>query len=247
MLRYWLLISSLSFLTSCVSVGDASKPIPTITIPAQQKAHRLVVVLPGRSDDLDALKRSGVAEAIQEAWPDADVILAELAMPYYTDRIAPRRLHDEVIAPARRRGYTQIWLSGASLGGMGTLLYARDYPDDIDGAVLLAPYLGEPEILKEIQDAGGISRWNPGPPQAGDDAWQRELWRHLQSWTRKPEATRNIWVVYGDRDPLREAMPLLEPLLLKQHILIRPGGHTWRMWSPAMGEVLSKVSQETRD
>lgn len=246
-LRCCLLMLSLGFLVGCGPIGDSSKPIPTVLVPATQKADRLVVVLPGRGDDLKALRQSGMVEAIQSAWPAADVMLAELAMQYYIDRLAPKRLHDEVIVPARRRGYRQIWLSGASLGGMGTLIYDRHYPGDVDGMVLLAPYLGEPSILKEIADAGGIAQWNPGPPRTGDDGWQRDLWRHLQSWSRSPDKARNVWLVYGDRDRLRDAMPVLEPLLRKQQILVRPGGHTWTVWSPAMREVLEKVSANAQD
>lgn len=121
-LRAAVLLLSFAASIACVPLGDPTRPIPTVLVPAKGKAERLMVVLPGRGDDLAALRRSGVVEAIQGAWPDADVILAELSTPYYTDRRAPQRLHNEVIVPARKRGYRQVWLSGASLGGMGTLM-----------------------------------------------------------------------------------------------------------------------------
>lgn len=247
MLLPWLragLLLSLTALIACARFGDSTKPIPTLLIPARQKVERLVVVLPGRGDDLAALQRSGIVEAIQGAWPDADVILAELAMPYYTDRRAPHRLHNEIILPARQRGYRQIWLTGASLGGMGTLMYDRHYPGEIDGMVLLAPYLGDASFLEGIRRAGGLRDWNPTP--ANDD-WQYDLWRHLQSWQRTPGRARNVWLVYGERDRLRDAMPLLEPLLRKQQILVRPGGHTWKVWAPAMREVLEQVPKATAE
>ena len=240
-----LLMISLIVLAGCGPRGDSTKPIPTALVPAARPAQRLVVVLPGRGDDLAALGRSGMADAIQGAWPDADVLFAELTVAYYVEGGAAKRLHDEVIVPARRRGYREVWLSGASMGGMGALLHDRGYPGDVDGIVLLAPYLGDSALLAEIADAGGIAKWNPGPPQAiGADNWQHELWRHLQGWSRDPAKARNVWLAYGDRDRLRRTMPLLEPLLRREHILVRPGGHDWAVWSPAMREVLTAASTE---
>ena len=243
LLRFGVVALTLLALAGCGPRGDVRKPIPTALVPAARHAERLVVVLPGRGDGLAALGRSGMADAIQGAWPDADVLFAELTMAYYTQGSAAQRLHDEVIAPARRRGYREVWLSGASMGGMGALLYDRAYPGDADGLVLLAPYLGDRAILQEIADAGGVATWDAGPPQAIDaDNWQHEVWRHLQTWARDPDRARNVWLAYGDRDRLRRAMPLLEPLLRPEQILVRPGGHAWTMWSPAMREVLTAAS-----
>ncbi len=244
--RWTIMILSLlgPLLGGCVAGGDISKPIPTALVPAQQTARKLVVVLPGRADDLKALQRSGMREAIQHAWPDADVLFAELTMPYYLQGRSAERLHDEVIVPARARGYREVWLSGASMGGMGVLMYDRAYPGDADGLVLLAPYLGDRAILKEIADAGGITQWNAGPPQdVNPQTWQHEMWRHLQTWSRDPAQAQRVWLAYGDHDRLREAMPILIPLLPKEHVLLRPGGHTWTVWSPAMGEVLTAANK----
>lgn len=113
--------------------------------------------------------------------------------------------------------------------------------------MLLAPYLGETSFLQEIRRAGGIRQWNPRPRDDDSDDWQNELWQHLQSWQREPRRTRDVWLVYGERDRLRHAMPLLEPLLREQQILVRPGGHTWKVWSPAMREVLGRVADEPKD
>ncbi len=238
------LLLMVTSLAACGPFGDPASPIPTATIAASQKAERLVVVLPGRADDLAALRDSGMVEAIQDAWPDADVVLAELAIRYYMDGQAPQRLHREVIAPARERGYREIWLVGASLGGMGTLLYDRAYPGEADGLVLLAPYLGDRAILREIMDAGGVSHWNPGPPQAIDaDNWQRELWRHVHGWSQDPRTVRNVWLAYGDRDRLRRAMPALVPVLREEQVLVRAGGHDWNVWSQATGEILQQVER----
>ncbi len=230
-------------LTACFPKGNAALPIPYVLVPAKTEATRLVVVLPGRGDDLAAMRKTGMAESIQSAWPDADVILTGLSYDYYMQGRAPQRLHDEIIAPTRQRGYRQTWLVGASMGGMGTLMYDRAYPGEMDGLVLLAPYLGEKKLLREIAEAGGVARWQPGPVPAADsfDNFQRELWRHVQTWTRQPAAAEKVWLAYGDSDRLRKAVPVIAPALTPQRILERSGGHDWTVWSPATREILTRA------
>lgn len=233
-------------LSGCAAGGDVRQPIPTQRIAAPQTAQRLVVVLPGRADDLVALQRSGIAAAIQSAWPDADVILAALTLPYYRVGEAPQRLHREIVQPARLQGYRSIWLAGASMGGMGTLLYEAAYPGAVDGLVLFAPYLGDTALLREIRDAGGVARWQPGPPQpVNADTWQRELWRHLQTWTSPPGHAQRVWLTYGDNDRLRDAMPLLETVVPPTQVLRREGGHAWSVWSAAAVDVFHAIDAKS--
>ncbi len=236
-----LLIACLALLPACLPRGDPSRPIPYTLHPAAGgDAKRLVVVLPGRADDVDALRDSGMVAAIQGAWPDADVVLAGLAIGFYLEGRAPERLRDEIVAPMRARGYDAIWLAGASMGGMGAVLYDLRYPGEADGLVLLAPYLGDRPILDEITAAGGVAAWEPGPrpAMASRSTVQRDLWRQVRSWTREPERAAGVWVAYGDRDRLRGAIPLLAPVLPPDQLLVRPGGHDWDVWSAATAEVL---------
>lgn len=236
---------ALLVLAGCLPKGDPDQPIPTVLAAAPKPAQRLVVVLPGRADDLSALRTSGMVEAIQGAWPDADVILAELTLAYYMRGEAPQRLHREVIVPARARGYREIWLTGASMGGMGTLMYERMYPGQVDGLVLLAPYVGDRPLLNEIRAAGGLATWEPGPVQeVAAGTWQRELWRHLQTWTGDAARPQQVWLAYGDSDRLRKAMPMLESLLPADQVSVLPGGHTWTMWTRGVREALEGVERK---
>ena len=109
----------------CTAHGDPTQRIPTATIPAKQPATRVVVVLPGRADDLDALRSSGMADAIQSAWPDADVTYAEVTLDYYMQGDAPKRLHDEVIAPAKARGISRHLVGRRVDGRDGHLVVRR--------------------------------------------------------------------------------------------------------------------------
>jgi len=247
-LRALLAVAAVALVAACVARGDPSQPIPVATVPAKQTATRLVVVLPGRADDLAALHDSGIAGAIQSVWPDADVVLAEVTVDYYQQGDAAQRLHDEVIAPARARGYREVWLAGASMGGMGTLLYDARYRGELDGMLLLAPYLGEYDLLAEIDHAGGIAHWNGGPSQGFTrESWQRDLWRYIQGLSKDPARSERIWLAYGDQDRLRKAMPLFVPALHPQHVFVREGGHTWTVWTPAARAMLQAIdARDTR-
>jgi enterochelin esterase-like enzyme len=233
-----------------VSLGCASwrmpdGPIPVKLIPAPQAAaiHPLVVVLPGRGDDLDDLAKTGMAETIQRAWPIADVLLAGATLPYYNEGHVQQRLHDEVIAPARARGHREIWLTGASMGGMGTLLYERAYPHDVTGLVLYAPYMGDSDTLARISQAGGPTRWDPGPRPAALDAknYQLEMWRVVKSW-QDPDEAKRVWLVCGDTDRLLEAIRLMAPLLPLKHFIEVEGGHDWPMWDAGAAQVFPQIA-----
>jgi pimeloyl-ACP methyl ester carboxylesterase len=235
-------------LTACTNMGDVKQPIPSRLFVAATPSthHALVVMLPGKDDNVKVMDRAGVVQAIQRAWPNADVLLTSTTMAYYTQAQVWQRLHDEIIEPARTHGYTEIWMAGASLGGMGALLYEQHYPGELRGLVLLAPYLGEPPLSQEITAAGGLANWQPGPQPAVVDTnnFQRELWRYLKTWTAQPDITRHTWLGYGDRDKLRYAMPNFTPLLPSDHIFMRSGWHAWTTWTPLIGEVFGRVRAE---
>lgn len=244
LLRWSVALLAASALLACVPKSDPARPVPTALLPSKEGSHRLVVVLPGRRDRLESMRRSGVGEAIQRVWPDADVLFAELSMPYYMDRSAARRLHDEVLMPARRRAYTEIWLVGASLGGMGEILYDRMYPGQVDGMVMLAPYTGERGIHDEIRAAGGVRGWKPARNVTNADDWQRDLWAHLKTWSEEPERTRNVWLAYGDNDYLREGMPLVASLLPQDHVVTGAGKHAWSTWTPMTENIFRAIDAE---
>lgn len=231
-------------LAACSAGGDITRPIPTRWVPAPQPPHRLVVMLPGRGDDLDALVRRGIAQTIHRQWPDADVILTGLTLPFYRQGRAAERLHEEVLTPARKQRYEEVWLAGISLGGLGALMYDRAYPGEIDGMLLISPYLGDTSLYREIQDAGGLERWRPGPVQAfTPETYQRELWRYIQGWSRA--RAESVWVAYGDKERFRARISLLGAQLPPGHTFELPGHHNWTLWQPAATTLLKHARPET--
>lgn len=217
----------------CRAHGNPDIAIPTAHIAAPRPATRLVVVPPGRADDLEDLQGSG---AVQRAWPDADVVLAGLTLDYVPAQCVIPRLHREIVAPARGR-YEAVWIVGASLGGRGALPYDREHPGTVDGLVLFAPYPGERALRDEIRAAGGLAAWRAGASRSVDaGSWQREPWRHVQSLPTQPDAPR-VWLACGNERPLRcDAVPRTGTA--DTPVRIHDGGHDWTVWTAAAHDAL---------
>jgi enterochelin esterase-like enzyme len=238
------LLASL-LLASCAAMEKTESRIPTETVAARSPGNtqRLVIVLPGRGDDLAALKATGIAAAIQESLPDAEILLAGITMAYYQEGRSVQRLHEEIVAPARQRGFREIYLAGASMGGMGVLLYEREYPGQMSALVLMAPFMGDGALIEEIKAAGGLQRWNAGPvpAQVNGDNVGREEWRVAQSWLANPARARNVWLICGQQDQFHGAASMIAPLLPAQNYQAPQGGHAWRVWTPAAARAFAQI------
>ena len=233
-------------LCACGQPTRPGGPIPVRQVAAPEAAtdHPLVIVLPGRGDDLQDLAASGIAQAIQKSWPQADVLLAGATLGYYADGALPQHLHDEVIVEARARGYREIWLCGASMGGMGALLYEQRYPHDVAGLVLFAPYLGDPKLVQQVLALGGPGNWDPGPLPAQVDSgnFQHELWRLIKGWQDPSQAAR-IWLSGGDADRFVQSTRLLATLLPADHYVEEKGGHDWPVWDAGAGVLFARIAR----
>jgi pimeloyl-ACP methyl ester carboxylesterase len=139
---------------AAIALGTALSCVPPAPAPmrtiqdayAGPRARTLVVFLPGRSDRAEEFVRERFAAEVRARSLPVDLVFADATLGYYVDRSFLTRLHDDVLAPARARGYDHVVLAGISLGGLGAVLYARAHPDEIDELILLAPYLEDPRI-----------------------------------------------------------------------------------------------------
>ncbi|MGH8320524.1 MAG: alpha/beta hydrolase-fold protein [Gammaproteobacteria bacterium] len=249
LVRYLIAMTLLSLLLSGCYMRKPAGPIPVKEIPAPQQAtsHPLVIVLPGRGDDLKDLQSVDIAQAIHKAWPQADVLLAGATISYYAYGSLTKRLHDEIIVPAQQRGYREIWLTGASMGGMGALLYERQYPHDVTGLVLFAPYMGDKSLVEKITADGGLRNWNPGaaPASVNGENYQTEIWRVVKTWALHPETAQNVWLAAGSRDRLLPASQLVAAALPSGHFIELPGGHDWKLWDAAATQIFARISAQT--
>ena len=231
-------------------IGDSRRPIAseTFAAPSASPERPLVVVLPGFGVGIKGMKEHGVAAAIQDAWPEAEVQLADATFAYYKDQNLIPRLHDEIIGPAARAG-RRIWLVGASLGGMGVMLYERAHPGELAGIILFAPFLGDRPLLTEIRDAGGPREWEPGdlPAELTPELYQRQLWQMIKGWAERPASAPRVWLACGDEDRLLGTSKLLASALPPERFFELKGGHAWDTWLVGGKVVFANVRTSLRN
>jgi len=215
-------------------------PLKTLKYDLAPGSDKLVVMLPGRGEALGKLKDRGVFETMRSR--GYDVVVAGLHLGYYIEGSFIRRLREDVLLPARAKGYKHIWLVGNSMGGNGSLFYIREYPSEIDGVVLLGPYLGEKEIVDEIASAGGVALWEHGEINEGDS--QRALWAFIK---KMPPGTPPVFMAYGAHDRFSEAQGLLASVLPPGRTVAIEGGHDWWTWKRAWDMLFSRGIEEQKE
>lgn len=233
------------FLLLLLSIGCARlrpTPVPIRTVsypgpPAVNQPRTLVVLLPGRRDSPEDFGRFDFPELAAQAGARVDMVAVDAHLGYYYNRTIADRLHEDVIAPARKR-YDRIWLAGISLGGTGSILYTAQHPEDVDGILLLAPFLGEEDVIDEVAAAGGLSGWNPQQTPAPDD-FQRRMWIWLKGGVRGKSP---IYLGFGRSDDFARANALLGEALPPERVFTVPGGHTWKAWRAAWEAFLKTMA-----
>lgn len=186
----------------------------------------LLVMLPGTKTRPQDLVQYGFVRAVRERGLPVDVIAAEAHLGYYLDRSLNHHLAHDIIAPVRKN-YPRIWLMGISLGGMGALQYARAHPTQIEGVILLAPFLGTRGTIAEVVRAGGLARWQPGAIKADDD--ERQLLAWIKTYAPAPSSP-GIYLGYGQDDRFATASRLLAERLPAARVIAMAGGHDWAAW-----------------
>lgn len=234
---FTLAVSAPALLAGCINLPATEMPIPQLGDDGANAAGKtLVIMLPGMGDRaktfdeqefLDIGRRNGF-----------DAIAVDAHFGYYRERSLLPRLREDVIKPARARGYENIWLLGISLGGFGSLLYAEAHPEDIDGLILLAPYVGSDEVVADVKVAPSLQAWNPD----GKDFPEHEInvWRWLQSETAKTDG-KPIVLGYGRSDRLAGAYGPLLPSLDSSRVYARDGNHKWTTWTPLWTSIASDL------
>lgn len=195
-------------------------------------------MLPGRISPTREFVSEGFFAMMGGRFPEVDVVAADLHLAYFRNGTMVDRLHSDVVRPARGSGKREIWLVGVSLGGLGATIYAIERPEDVDRVVLLSPYLGEEEIIAEIEAAGGLAEWEPGEIADGDN--DRRLWGGLKGLASRGEGKNpQFWLGYADGDRFTRANALFSRELMGgERTFTVPGGHDWPEWRALFGAIL---------
>jgi len=182
-------------------------------------------MLPGRGDRADTFLKEGFQDAGKRY--GFDTLLVDAHFGYYRKRELIPRLHEDIVLPARKAGYENIWLLGISMGGFGSVLYAAQYPDEIDGVILLAPFLGNENVIDEIEESGGLAHWDPA--KSGLEAHEIAMWSWLQEETMGA-SQKPLILGYGQSDRLAGTYQVLLEPLDSSDVYTTEGGHNWKTW-----------------
>jgi pimeloyl-ACP methyl ester carboxylesterase len=220
-----------------MGMGPLEVPMPTIeTIDNGSRNKSVVIMLPGRGDRADTLMQQGFEEAGRQK--GFDTIAVDAHFGYYRQRSLLPRLHEDVIQPAHAAGYENVWLLGISMGGFGSLLYAAEHSDLVDGIILLAPYLGDEKAVQKIVDNGGID--NLDAVKADIKDYEYEVWSWIREASNGSKPTPII-LGYGLSDSMAPGYRALTDVFQPSSVYTLEGGHKWTAWRPLWDRIAADL------
>jgi len=234
--------------SQCAYVFKNIEPIPSVyhTLSEEKKPATLIVLLPGIFSGPDYYVSKGIVGDVRKNRVQADMVAVDAHSGYYRDKSLFPRLLNDIIQPARHSGYTNIWLVGVSLGGLGALLFAQAHPEAIDGIISLAPYLGNKKLYQEIQQTQGFRFWKPSGPIGPEDRYRSVLlWLQQHSTSGNPKPA--IYIGYGRDDRFAPLLDLVTEVLPPEHVLTVPGGHFWTTWRTILVHFMNQGIFETEN
>lgn len=187
-------------------------------------AATLIVLLPGAYIAPGDFAANGFHALAAQRNPAPELLVADFDLASIANAAALPRLREEILAPARQRGYRRIWLAGISLGGLLALCQCADHPGEVDGLCLLSPYPGSRLTAKCIADAGGLACWQPTAEQRRDPEFR--VWH----WLREPPAALPVFIAYGRADRFADGMARLAACFPAADRQVLDGGHDWSVW-----------------
>lgn len=232
---------------ACSILYPAPTPIPSVyysTGPAAQD-RALLLLLPGRSDTAADFEKQGFVGIARKSGAPIDLVAVDARFGYYIGKNLGQRVATDVIAPARAYGYRSFSLSGISMGGMGALIYAQQHPGEVNGVLAIAPFLGDNDVIQEIERAGGLVKWKSiGVAKPGD--YQRELWLWLGHCLPQSKGCPRIFLGFGSGDRFVRAHRLLAAALPPDQVIEVSGEHEWTPWLQIFELALPRMFQSQR-
>ena len=215
-------------------IRDAQQPMQALEARMDPRARRecLIVFMPGMLDTPDTFVEQGFLRDATRASDRCDLVAVDAHFGYYRDGSVRERVHEDVLRVAELRGYREIWMVGISMGGIGTLMVTSRAPERVRGVVLLAPFLGDPALMRAVDEAGGLASWEPpaAPDPDDPDEFDDAIWAWLKGYAERPEDMPAMFLAVGSEDRLRPGVDLLEAVLPEGHVGTAPGGHGWSTW-----------------
>lgn len=195
-------------------------------------ATSMIIVMPDANTG-----RRGYFNAIDGNWNYENFFFDEL-MPYVENEYRIKK----------EKRYRAI--SGLSMGGGGTFMYALHRPDLFSSACPLSAYAG-PLSIDQLKERFERRRLEIPP----DDQLQNYFHRHsaielINSMDSEEIKSVKWFIDCGDDDFLYEGNSLAHIALMKKEIpheyRVRDGAHNWTYWRTSLPTVLSFVSDTFR-
>lgn len=206
-------------------------------VDGDRPAPALMVLLPGALQQPEALLQAGFAEAVRAQGLPLDLALVDTGMRYISDSIDGtilHQLHEDVMAPAQAAGYREIWIAGASIGGLIAIAYADRHPTALSGLCLLAPYPGSRITMAAIDAAGGLENWQHATQ---DDDAENRMWQWL---ARHDDAGRpQVHIGYGRDDRFADGQARMAQALGCAADVV-DGGHDLDVWRALWDRFLAR-------
>ncbi len=193
-------------------------------------------MLPGAGIAPGEFAEHGMVAAVHARSLAADIVVACPALEHYLDGTVAGALHQSVVALMQGKGYKRLWFLGVSLGGMGALLYTSAYPTELDGLILLAPFLGTRGSVAELAEAGGLAAWSPAASTV--TPVEREMLIWLRDFVARRPARPVLYLGYGRGDRFAQGHRMLAAQLPKDRVVTADGGHDWETWLALWEQVL---------
>lgn len=178
--------------------------------------------------------REGFVQAVEDRGIAAWIVMAEVRAAYFSDDSIVRRIRESVVDRARARGIGRLWLAGISLGGLAALAYAARHAADIERIVLLSPYPGTREVLREIEHAGGLDAWRA--PASGSDA-EQEAWAWLRD---RGTGGPRVECHFASGDRFVEGQRRMAARLPANAVHEVDGAHGWNEWRRMWDDFLER-------
>lgn len=221
----------------------AAIPIPVLEYGRMDASENknLLIFLRGMGGSPKDFDKHGLIQAIRSRRLPFDVSVPDAHFGYYKSRTLEERLKKDLIQPARQKGYQQIWLAGFSMGGLGSLFYLKRYKKDVDGVILVSPFMGWENILNEIEISGGIEDWEP---KRNSDNWQQLIWGWVKSYADTSDLYPPIYLGYGTQDGMTGKGPaLLSAALQDDRVFNIKGRHDYKTFISIWNIHLDRLEQ----
>ena len=226
-IRLCVIASIVVLFLGCSGSRD-KKALPSIRYSGMTGRRSLVVLLPPIGGKGSHYETQGFLDEVWERGFEASMEVVDVKPSLYLGSRIVELLKTEVIEPAKAEGYEEIYLVGISLGGHGALLYATTYPEDVDGIVVLAPFIGGDRASGAIEEAGGLDTWEDCPFLGWNYACN--LWKSLQVYVSDSRNQRKVVLGFGREDKFADQCRMLADALPPEQVFTVPGGHDWATW-----------------